>query len=692
MRRSAGHPPFSTRRRVPWLVFGLCALLVVDVLAWATWRVLALERAERKATRAADTAQRERLALWQMDSMVSVLLARESARPYFEFRSAYAADLPYGRAWETGESSRVRTSALAAGTGDPVLRLHFQIEPDGSVGSPQVSAGAELGPAPGSVARAQGLRAQRLVAELAIALREASAPALGRDESGLLITGEYAFADHDGDGRVAVADEHPSFGVGSGPSSKEEIPGALASAKSVMAPGTDAGELADSVGGTAPQTAAEPAGGEPVRTDTAASERDAGSGPIPEDRTGPEDLDLRQQLFDIAQSSNLAFNVERAGRDPAEPPVIVGLLQPRWLVAKTDAPELIFEREVRVGEARYTQGIWIDWPALRARLLAIAVRQMPGVRLEPVLTTDFSADHSPGLARGADRAGERGSDTLATIPVRLRLPAGDVSEAFWSPARVTLAVSWIAAVVALFAIGMVLRTSMRLADRRGRFVAAVTHELRSPLTTFRLHTDLLDRAHDGEQRRAHIAVLRGESRRLGEVIESVLVYAGMRSATNASVETTLGEVLRPVLATLSARVESAGGSFNASVSDGIADIPVRLRPGSVERILGNLVENACRYAGPSAEEAGDLEVTLTVGRTGKRIRIRVRDNGPGIPTSERAAIFRDFYRGVSASRVHRGLGLGLALARSLARAEGGDLRLVEMDGPGACFELGLPAD
>jgi len=154
------------RRRhwITWLVFALGALLVVDVLGWATWRVLRLERAERLATARADAGRRERLALWQMDSLVSAIVARESARPYFVYRPRFAADRPYDRAWAVEGSSAVRPSPLASGTGDPLIRLHYQIEPDRGIISPQAGGpvvGAEI-----AAQRPERLRAARLLREL----------------------------------------------------------------------------------------------------------------------------------------------------------------------------------------------------------------------------------------------------------------------------------------------------------------------------------------------------------------------------------------------------------------------------------------------------------------------------------------------------------------------------------------------
>ena len=227
---------------------------------------------------------------------------------------------------------------------------------------------------------------------------------------------------------------------------------------------------------------------------------------------------------------------------------------------------------------------------------------------------------------------------------------------------------------------------MHSRPRRGRFVAAVTHELRSPLTSFRLHTDLLERAHNDEQRGQHVGVLRAEATRLGEVIENVLVYAGLRVPAGERESRPFGEVLAPLLDTFRASAGEAGAELIEDIAPDAARARVRVRPGSVDRILTNLVENACRYA---VSESTPV-VRISARREGRTVRIRIADNGPGIDPGEREMIFADFYRGRASSASHRGIGLGLALGRGLARAEGGDLRLIETDSPGATFELAIP--
>jgi signal transduction histidine kinase len=581
----------SGRGWITWLVFAVGALLVVEVMAWATWRVLALERSERRASIEADAAQRERLALWQMDSIVSALIARESTRPYFEYRPRYAADLPYDRAWDLDHAGAVARSPLASGSGDPIVRLYYQVESDGRVTSPQVDPDDGLGhDDPDS------MRAGRLMRELS------------------------RYDD------LALA-RHPDR--------------AIATPKSVGARAEDLGD----------ETPADHAS------------------PVAE---GDEDVALRQQLFDLA----------RAGRSPRDGQALpasveVGIFQPRWLLDPASGEQLVFERTVVLAGVPHRQGLWVDWPALRAELLAVAVRLLPLARLEPAT--------EPG-GTGGSGGGGPGGRMLATIPLRLETPAEPVVLAAFTPIRVTLAATWAAAICALAGIGLVLRAATQLARRRGRFVAAVSHELRSPLTSFRLTTDLLARSEDPDRRREQIERLRLEAGRLSAVVENVLAYAGMERSESIPAPRPLGTAFEGLLPALRDRAVQSRAELEVEIDDAALEARIRVRPGSLERILMNLVDNACRY-GLTEDRR---RIRLSGDRDGVSLRLRVRDEGPGIPPAERERIFRDFFRGASARSVPSGMGLGLALARGLARAEGGDLRLLRAPGPGASFELILP--
>jgi signal transduction histidine kinase len=113
-------------------------------------------------------------------------------------------------------------------------------------------------------------------------------------------------------------------------------------------------------------------------------------------------------------------------------------------------------------------------------------------------------------------------------------------------------------------------------------------------------------------------------------------------------------------------------------------------PEAVSQILFNLVDNACKYG--RGEGGGAVE--LSAQAAGRVLHLRVRDRGVGVPRRSRRAIFQAFDRGGrDVSDAHPGVGLGLALARGLARDLGGDLVLEPTPGgPGATFCLWLPCD
>ncbi|MEZ6318498.1 MAG: hypothetical protein R3B49_07060 [Phycisphaerales bacterium] len=147
----------NTRRRITWIVYALCVALLVQGLAWVTWQVVRLERREAEARVLNERREGERLALWRMDSVVSPLMARESARPYFHYR----AFVPAGRAYETMWQPAPEDAALVpsplltdpdqrADGSDRFVRLHFLIDPDGRVTSPEAPTDEEIARAAGS--------------------------------------------------------------------------------------------------------------------------------------------------------------------------------------------------------------------------------------------------------------------------------------------------------------------------------------------------------------------------------------------------------------------------------------------------------------------------------------------------------------------------------------------------------------
>jgi signal transduction histidine kinase len=373
---------------------------------------------------------------------------------------------------------------------------------------------------------------------------------------------------------------------------------------------------------------------------------------------------------------------------PSDEPVAIGPLVPFWIGAGGATggdgaetmrdPHLVFARNVRVHEEQYVQGFLCDWPRLRAALLEEIADLLPAAGLVPVITASAASDPA--------------SSMLATIPARLDVPPPAPLAVSWgSPAGSTLLVAWGAVLAGLVAVAVTLRASIALGERRGRFASAVTHELRTPLTTFRMYSEMLaeDMVPDAEQRRVYLRTLKDESDRLAALVENVLAYARLERG-RAQIEpqtTTLGAVLDELVPALARR--AARADMELVVERGEApDTAVYIDPLPVGQILHNLVDNACKYA--EASEPAVVELRAEV--AGDRLRIAVRDHGPGIPREHARAIFSPFERGArGAGDPTPGVGLGLALARGLARRLGGDLRLEDAAGRGASFVLEVPA-
>ncbi|MHC4091334.1 MAG: sensor histidine kinase [Planctomycetota bacterium] len=381
-----------------------------------------------------------------------------------------------------------------------------------------------------------------------------------------------------------------------------------------------------------------------------------------------------QNLEMAGQAQQVAEPVDAA----APAPVSVGTLVPFWIAGSDDPEgELMFARRVRVESQQFYQGFVCDWPRLRAALAGQITDLLPQARLVPVQEPPTPPLTEVGVM-------------LATIPVLLEVPApAPLTAGVFSPVRWTLALTWLAVIVAMFAVAVTLASSIAFGAKRSRFASAVTHELRTPLTTFRMYTEMLAEGmvEDREQRQAYLETLKDESGRLATLVENVLSYARLEDGRRASqIESVNVEgMLARLIPALRRRAQEVGMSWHVD-----CEVPhetvLRTDVEAVGQILFNLVDNACKYAGDGEERSVELQLGVDDGA----LRIRVHDRGPGIPAPQAKLIFAPFERGPNGASDKPGIGLGLALSRGLARDLGGDLQLNPRRGGGACFELTLP--
>ncbi len=714
-------------------VFFLCLLAVVVALAWVTRHALRLERGEQIAQSRARHQESLRLALWRMDTIVAAFLARESARPYFEYRPYYPADRAYTKMWEEVQPGEVLVASPLLAGGDPLVKLYFEQTPDGRVVSPQAPSDA-----------------LRKLADFASRKDDADLAWRRRDEIAKLLSntvdGERSPNEGEVDKQPAVGNEPQNAGEAAaigqqaaGPTtqlmdqSREEYrarqeatqtaanrgPAPAASTRSSGvkdnpvrekpgAPPLDAAAQKNDdpkeasakegewVPPPAPGAVASPTSAPVTTSASKLNASDAAGSPKlkalePEkarDEKAPAQsagLPKKEPARDQDDEGTLGMVV--GGRlEPTEAPshpltreepVEVGHFSARWVV-DTAAPELVYTRRVRIGDLASDQGMWLDWGALRAELLRGVRDIFPSADVHAALTSD--ADPKADLGR-----------RLASVPADLVVADPPVPLApGWSPTRTTLLVTWLGVLSGFAAIAFSLRAATDLAERRGRFVSAVTHELRTPLTTFCMYSQMLadKMVPEGEATERYHSTLRQESERLAGIVESVLEYARLgRRQDNGRVPSeslSVGELFQK-LEPLLRRRAAQGGMELVVESQGPTDQTLRTDPGTVERILFNLVDNACKYASASPDKRVHLAIHVRDGAA----EFRVSDHGPGIAAGERSSVFQAFFRGTRHSHGSiPGLGLGLALAQGLARDVRGSLRLA--DASRAEFVLSLP--
>jgi signal transduction histidine kinase len=266
------------------------------------------------------------------------------------------------------------------------------------------------------------------------------------------------------------------------------------------------------------------------------------------------------------------------------------------------------------------------------------------------------------------------------------LPYGD---AWW---RAPLLTRWVAlagaGILALFllpaAILVSLRRRRRLDEAKSRFLNELAHDLRTPLTSLRLYSEMLagNRVPE-EERGRYVEVLARESTRvsglLGNLLDLSRLETGGRTLEPERID--LDEAMEPLLADFAAVHPDRAEDLRVGGPDGAW---VRADRTAFARVLANLLDNAGKFTPAGTPIRLSWEPV-----EGARVAVRVADEGPGIADSERRRVFRRYARGRTATDGIPGTGMGLSLVRELTVAMGGSVRLARVT-RGATFEVRLP--
>jgi signal transduction histidine kinase len=204
-------------------------------------------------------------------------------------------------------------------------------------------------------------------------------------------------------------------------------------------------------------------------------------------------------------------------------------------------------------------------------------------------------------------------------------------------------------------------------EERTRFLAAVSHDLRTPLTRLKLRAEKIAESDLKSD-------VQGDIDEMASIINTTLDYLRGDAQPEAACLFDLDALVHTL-------AEDANDSVDRITVTGKVQ-PIRLQPVAIRRCLNNLLENALRYGGSA---------TISMSETADQVVIAIRDAGPGIPPEKLESVFAPFYRlDSSRSRHSGGVGLGLSIARDMARKQGGNVTLENAPGGGLIATLILP--
>ena len=273
--------------------------------------------------------------------------------------------------------------------------------------------------------------------------------------------------------------------------------------------------------------------------------------------------------------------------------------------------------------------------------------------------------------------------------------AGSVDAAVAAVRRRNLWLSFGILAILATSVGLIVtnaRRSERLASQQMDFVATVSHELRTPLAVIRSAAQNLSAGvvHDAAQARRYGDLIEDEGRRLTEMVEQVLEFAGMSGNRQPPMARPVDVAALVHEVTASCTTLAEAGPFKLDV-DVPADLPaVVADEGALRRALHNLVTNAFKYAAEGRWVGVSARKVAT--RSGDEVQVAVSDRGRGISSDDLPHLFEPFYRGRYAiERQIHGNGLGLSLVKRIAEAHGGRVSVTSTPESGSTFTLHLPA-
>jgi signal transduction histidine kinase len=324
-----------------------------------------------------------------------------------------------------------------------------------------------------------------------------------------------------------------------------------------------------------------------------------------------------------------------------------------------------------------------------------------GASVEAALASVIAGPSQEGSATFAvtPPGGASAADAIAAGPmmpgwqVSFSLPNGQPFDRAASRRRAAFLWAGYLAVAVIALAGLLvvrsLRRQARLARLKTDLVAAVSHELKTPLASIRLllETLLEDGFKDDKTAREYLEMIAGENLRLSRLIENFLTFSRMERNRGRFdfAGTTAEEVIQPAVLAMRERFRNAGSAVEVEISP---DLPrLWADRDALVTVLLNLLDNACKYT------PGEKRISVRATAEGSHVVFAVSDNGIGIAPKEQKRIFRRFYQvDRRLARETGGCGLGLNIVEFIVRAHGGEVTVESCLGAGSTFRVVLPCE
>jgi len=222
-------------------------------------------------------------------------------------------------------------------------------------------------------------------------------------------------------------------------------------------------------------------------------------------------------------------------------------------------------------------------------------------------------------------------------------------------------------------------------DARRQLIAAVSHDLRTPLSSLQLLSDAIsDGLVDSETRRSYLQQMSVQVRSLSSLVEDLFELSRLEAGDIdwSLQQVQMGDLVEETVEAMRAQADSRGVWVSSDIPDDL--VLARANPEKLQRVLFNLIQNAIRHT------PADGSVTVRAESNEHHVEVEVADTGGGIDEHEQERVFEPFFRGEqNGSRSRKGAGLGLTICRAIVEAHGGRIWLAPST-EGACVRFSLP--